>query len=69
MGHDRLFEIFLRMLEETNNLAEEASTLIRRVVDQYCFELQNCGEIPQAHLHELIADLEAEVVEMYRKKT
>lgn len=69
MVKDRLFEIFQKMLLQTHDMNETAPKLIRRVADCYALELLREGEIPLDFVDDVLTDLEAEVLEMYRKTT
>lgn len=69
MAKDRLFELFQTMLLQTHDLAETAPKFIRRVADRYALELLRDGEIPLDFVDDVLTDLEAEVLEMYRKTT
>lgn len=69
MKPDRLTDLFLMMLRQTENLAETAAHFIQRVSAAYALELMQQGEIPIMFMEDVLMDLEAEVLEMYRKKT
>lgn len=69
MKGDRLFEIFKRMLHAEHDGEDTATDLIRQAATAYALELQQQGQTPYALTADLIADLEAEVTEMYRKVT
>ena len=69
MGTDRLTEIFHQMLAQTNHRAETAAELIRRAAGVYAIELLMQGEIPYAFRQDVLADLEAELLVLYRKVT
>lgn len=69
METDRLYQIFHTMLHQTHCLEETAADFIRRVADAYTTELLGLGEIPAHLMASVTEDLEAETLEMYRKKT
>lgn len=69
MKSDRLLQIFLDMLAQTHDLNETAAQLIRRVAAAYSLELTQSGEIPLMFVDDVLSDLEAEILEIYRKKT
>lgn len=69
MKHDQLHELFTRMLCQTENLSETAPQFIRRVAVAYSLDLLRRGDIPQEFRTDVQDDLEAEVLEMYRKTT
>lgn len=66
---DRLHELFQMMLQQVDNLDETDAQLITRVAGSYALEIQQDGEIPGAFLEDVLVDLEAEVLVMYRKTT
>lgn len=57
------------MLRQTHDMSETAPQFIRRVADCYALELLRDGEIPLTFVDDVLTDLEAEVLEMYRKTT
>lgn len=69
MKHDQLHDLFTRMLCQTENLNETAPHFIRRVAVAYSLDLLRQGDIPQEFREDVQDDLEAEVLEMYRKTT
>lgn len=69
MRNDRLADLFLMMLRQTDNLSETAAHFIQRVSAAYALELMQLGEIPIQFMEDVLMDLEAEALEMYRKKT
>ena len=69
MTTDLLFQIFHQHLHDTDCDIESAKELIQKVVGTYLLILSRAGNIPQGHLQDVIEDLEAEVLEMFRKKT
>lgn len=69
MKRDQLFLIFRKHLEQTHNLKETANELILKVTRAYMYFLLTKGNIP-FHLTEIMMkEIEAEVLEIYRKKT
>ena len=56
-------------LKETSNMREKAQDFIRKIVNIYTLHLMKQGDIPIVHMEDIMTDLEAEVIEMYRKKT
>lgn len=69
MQNDTLFTIFMSQLEDTHRLSEHCSEFIQRVTGLYSLQLTKNGTIPLHMLNDVIEDIEAEVIEMYRKKT
>lgn len=69
MESDRLIEIFNRMLGQNHAPHETAAQLIRRAVNAYTLELLGKGEIPLAYREDVLSDLEAELLIVYRKTT
>ncbi len=69
MKNDVLITIFETQLKETSNMKEKSPELIGRVVNIYALQLLNQGHVPQNFLEEILADVEAELIEIYRKKT
>ncbi|MBX2988928.1 MAG: DNA-dependent DNA polymerase [Bdellovibrionaceae bacterium] len=66
---DRLLEIFHQMLRRPDAGDETAQQLIQRVALAYALEIGEMGIIPDQFRNDVMVDLEAEVLEMYRKKT
>jgi len=56
-------------LKQTANLKEKAPALIRKVVNLYTLQLMKVGHMPIQFMEDIMADIEAEVIEIYRKKT
>ena len=50
-------------------MKEKAPSLIRKVVNLYTLQLMQAGHMPIQFMEDIMADIEAEVVEIYRKKT
>lgn len=50
-------------------MKQKAADLIRTVVNIYTLKLMNQGNIPIQFMEDIMADLEAEALEIYRKKT
>ena len=69
MTTDLLFQIFHQHLHDPDCQIESEREFIHKVVGTYLLFLSRAGNIPQGHLQDVIEDLEAEVLEMYRKKT
>lgn len=69
MESDRLHQIFQLMLQQTHDMEETAAQFIRRVSDAYATELLGTGGVPGQFVASVLEDLEAEILEMYRKKT
>lgn len=69
MNTDILLKIVETQLKETSNLKEKAPNFVNKVVHLYTLQLMKAGNIPINFLEDVIADIEAEVVEIYRKKT
>lgn len=69
MTTDLLFQIFHQHLHDPDCQIESPKELIQKIVGTYLFFISRSGNIPEGHLQDIIEDLEAEVLEMYRKKT
>ncbi|UOF02818.1 DNA-dependent DNA polymerase [Bdellovibrio reynosensis] len=69
MTTDNLVKIVETRLQETKNLKEKSQDFILKVVHIYTLQLMKQGNIPIAFMEDVIADIEAEVIEIYRKKT
>lgn len=69
MQQDALIRIMMTQLKETSNMRESSSQFVRRIVNIYTLHLLEKGNIPTQFIDEIMSDVEAEVVEMYRKKT
>lgn len=69
MKNDILFQIFITQLKETSKITETANEFIQNVSRLYAFHLSKTASVPLHYLSDVIHDIEAEVVEMYRKKT
>lgn len=69
MKTDRLHEIFRDLLLSSDDPNETAASLIRRVASIYAFELLARAAVPLHLVDDMMTDLEAEVLEMYRKTT
>lgn len=64
-----LLKIVETQLKETVNLRERTPDFIRKVVHLYTLQLMKVGTIPLEFMDDVLTDIEAEVVEIYRKKT
>lgn len=69
MKNDALLKIVETQLQETKYMREKTSDFINRVVQLYTLQLMGQGNIPMDYMEEVLADVEAEAIEMYRKKT
>lgn len=69
MTTDLLFQIFHQHLHDPDCNIDSAKELIQKIVGTYLLFISRSGNIPDGHLQDVIEDLEAEVLEMYRKKT
>lgn len=69
MKKDILWDLFQKALKDSSRTTESAEELIKKVVDGYTQTLTAVGTIPMYLWEDVIADLQAEVTEMYRKKT
>jgi hypothetical protein len=69
MKNDALLKIVETQLQETKYMREKTSDFINRVVQLYTLQLMGQGNIPLDYMEEVLADVEAEAIEMYRKKT
>lgn len=69
MNTDTLIKIVETQLKETSNMKEKTPDFIRKVVHIYTIQLMQTGNIPLEFMDDVITDIEAEAVEIYRKKT
>ncbi|WP_415062764.1 DNA-dependent DNA polymerase [Bdellovibrio sp.] len=69
MNTDILIKIVESQLQETSNMREKTPEFIRKVVHLYTLQLMKLGNIPLDFMEDVISDIEAETVEIYRKKT
>ena len=69
MTTDLLFQIFHQHLHDPDCQIESGKEFIQKVVGTYLLFISRAGNIPNGHLQDVIEDLQAEVLEMYRKKT
>ena len=69
MKNDDFFNLIETQLQETANMKQKAADLIRTVVNIYTLKLMKNGNIPIQFQEDIMADLEAEALEIYRKKT
>lgn len=69
MNNDMLLKIVETQLKETVNMREKTPDFIRKVVHLYTLQLMKTGTIPLEFMDDVLTDIEAEVVEIYRKKT
>ncbi|MNL50736.1 hypothetical protein D3C87_1737750 [compost metagenome] len=69
MKTDVLVNLVEAQLKETRNMKQKASDLVNTVVNLYTLQLMKVGDIPIQFMEDIMSDLEAEVIEIYRKKT
>lgn len=69
MNTDILVKIVETQLRETSNMRETVPDFIRKVVHIYTLQLLNSGSVPMHFMEEVIAEIEADAIEIYRKKT
>jgi hypothetical protein len=69
MKTDALLNLIESQLKQTSNMREKAPALIRKVVNLYTLQLMKAGHMPIQFMEDIMTDIEAEVVEIYRKKT
>ena len=69
MRKDALVTLVETQLQETRNMREKTSDFINRVVQLYTLQLMGQGNIPIDFMEEVLEDVEAEAIEIYRKKT
>lgn len=69
MKTDVLVNLIEAQLKETRNMKQKATDLVNTVVNLYTLQLMKAGNIPIHFMEDVMADIEAEVVEIYRKKT
>ncbi len=69
MMNDSLIKIVETQLKETANMRESTPDFVRRVVHLYTLQLMHSGNIPLNFVEDVVTDIEAEVIEIYRKKT
>ena len=64
-----LVKLIETQLRETSNMKEEVPDFIRKIVDLHLFHLSKQGHIPIDFIEDVVAEVEAEAIEIYRKKT
>jgi hypothetical protein len=69
MTTDLLFQIFQQNLHDPDCNIDCPKEFIGNVVSTYLFQLTRQGNIPADQLDGIVEDLQAEVLEMFRKKT
>lgn len=69
MKTDVLLKIVETQLQQSSNLKEKTSDFINKVVNLYTLQLMKSGNIPLDFMEDVIADVEIETIEIYRKKT
>ncbi len=69
MTSDLLFQIFQQHLNDPDCNIDCSKEFIQKVVGTYVFFLTRSGNIPHNQFEGIIEDLQAEVLEMFRKKT
>lgn len=69
MNTDMLLKIVETQLQETQNMREKTPDFIRKVVHLYTLQLMKVGSIPMEFMEDVLTDIEAEAIEIYRKKT
>lgn len=69
MKTDILLKIVETQLKQTTNPKEKTSDFINKVVNLYTLQLMRLGNIPLDFMEDVITDIEAETIEIYRKKT
>ncbi|MFS4460911.1 DNA-dependent DNA polymerase [Bdellovibrio sp. HCB2-146] len=69
MKKDLLLELIETRLQDTKRMREKSHDFIQRVVHLYVLQLMKQGNIPLGFQEDVLADIEAEAIEIYRKKT
>lgn len=69
MNTDTLIKIVEAQLKETSNMREKTADFINRVVHLYTLQLMKSGNIPLEFVSDVVSDIEAETIEIFRKKT
>lgn len=69
MNTDKLITLIETQLRETSNLQEKIPDFVNKIVNLYTLQLMDAGNIPLNFMEDVINDIEAEVIEIYRKKT
>ena len=69
MKKDLLLELIETRLQDTKRMREKSHDFIQRVVHLYVLQLMKQGNIPLSFQEDVLADIEAEAIEIYRKKT
>lgn len=69
MTRESLIHLFLMRLEETHLPTESAAELIHRVTREYMLTALEKSLIPLDFFEDVFDEIEAEVLELYRKKT
>lgn len=66
---DELYKILLNEIHDQSRLEESAQELIIRVSQIYAIGLLQSGFLASHFFDDVLSDIEAETLEMYRKKT
>ena len=69
MNTDKLISLIETQLRETSNMKEKIPDFVNKIVNLYTLQLMDAGNIPLNFMEDVINDIEAEVIEIYRKKT
>ncbi|WP_253696888.1 DUF936 domain-containing protein [Bdellovibrio bacteriovorus] len=69
MNTDLLLKMIETQLQETKNMREKTPDFINKIVHLYTLQLMKQGNIPLDFMEDVLADVEAETIEIYRKKT
>lgn len=69
MNTDKLITLIETQLRETSNMKEKIPDFVNKIVNLYTLQLMDAGNIPLNFMEDVINDIEAEVIEIYRKKT
>ena len=69
MNIETLVKIVEAQLKETSNMKESTNDFINRVVHLYTLQLMKSGNIPLDFINDIVFDIEADTIEIFRKKT
>lgn len=69
MKKDALYQLFTKRLHQFEDLSESSQDFIQRLAKEFFLKLTEAGHVPQTLRDTVLADIEDEVIEMYRKKT
>lgn len=66
---DHLFDLFLKRLNNYDDIDETHNDFIKNVTNEFFLKIGETGHIPGDFREGVLEDIEHEVIEMYCKKT